>query len=47
LTGQGVLLTLDVKLRNAVLAPILAARRLRGQAGTDGTLGELRDPVEE
>lgn len=45
LTGMAVLLTLDDKLRNAALAPILAAMRTRGRAGTDGRLRELRDPV--
>jgi PST family polysaccharide transporter len=45
LTGMAVLLTLDDKLRNAALAPILAAMRTRGRVGTDGRLRELRDPV--
>ena len=47
LTGMAVLLTLDTKLRDSVLTPILAAIRPRGRAGTDGTLPELRDPVGE
>ena len=42
LTGLAVLLTLDVKLRNGVLAPMLAALRAQGRAGTDGALGKLR-----